>query len=134
MPDLLYVDSSAFLDRALKQKRHTAIARRMSAHVRGGGVLVSSRLISLEARRVQLRVQVEGVDARAIPRLARAIQQLPLTDEVWQLAHDIDVHIKTLDSLHLATCRLANATLLTSDDRMREVAQHLGVPVSAIRK
>lgn len=133
MPELLYVDSSAFLDRALKQKRYRTVAAKMSAHVRAGGALVSSRLIGLEARRVQVRVEIEGADASSIPRLARAIQQLPLTDEVWQAAAAIDRHIRTLDSLHLATCRLVEATLLSTDAHVREVAQYLGVPLASVR-
>ncbi len=57
---------------------------------------------------------------------------LPLTDEVWSAAHDIEADVRTLDALHLATCALVEARLLTSDIRMAVVTHQIGVPTVSL--
>lgn len=125
--DLLYIDTSVLLDRILGQKRHEDIAAAMHTHSRGGGRLVSSRLLQLEVRRVVVRESLNGHDLTSLTRLAEQIVALPVTEEVWSAAHQIDQHVKTLDSLHLATCRLVDATLLCSDSPMLSVAISMGI-------
>lgn len=41
--------------------------------------------------------------------------------------------LRTLDAIHLATCRLQGAAPLVTNDRvMRQAARHLGIPLSEI--
>ncbi|MGH9114499.1 MAG: hypothetical protein ACRDWW_01580 [Acidimicrobiales bacterium] len=46
---------------------------------------------------------------------------------MWDFAHSIDRHVKTLDSLHVATCHEVGATLLTRDVGMESIASYLGI-------
>lgn len=129
MLDLLYIDTSAVLDRALKQKRHREIAAAMRDHGRGGGRLVASRLMHLEARRAYVRERLRGFDVSAIIELADQVIPLPVTEDVWAGAHAIDQHAKTLDALHLSTCKLVAATLLSTDAPMLQAAAVVGIAV-----
>lgn len=127
MPDLLYVDTSAVLDRALGQKHHREIAAALRDHSRDDGRLVASRLMHLEARRAYVRERLRGYDVSSIVDLAALINPLPVTEEVWGEAHAIDHHVKTLDAIHLSTCRLVAATLLSTDALMLDVAGAIGI-------
>jgi predicted nucleic acid-binding protein len=131
---LLYVDTSALLDRVLGQKQHREIARAMRSCAADGGRLVASRLLHLEVRRVQVRERLDGRSLPHLDALASQITALPLTEEVWVGAFAIEQHAKTLDALHLATCQVVGATLLSSDRAMLELANHLGIEVhSSVR-
>lgn len=125
--DVLYLDTSAFLDRLFRQKGHGAVTDALMAAQRAGESVVSSRLLRLEARRTQLRV---GADWPAMDRQVRELHLLPVNEDVWRAASDIEVHVKTLDALHLATCRLVGARLLSSDEQLRSAAAALGVPIA----
>ena len=129
MASLLYVDTSALLDRALGQKRHADIADALHDHGARGDPLVSSRLLHLEVRRVQVREGLAGHDLAGLGLLADQVVPLPLTEEVWVEAHRIEQHAKTLDALHLGTCRLVEADLLCSGAAMLEVAIALGISI-----
>lgn len=129
MADLLYVDTSALLDRVLGQKSHRRIASALRSHSASGGRLVASRLLHLEVRRVLIREALEGRPISSLEKLANQVIALPLSDEVWAAAHAIESHAATLDSLHLATCQLVGATLLASDEQMLRAARSLGLPI-----
>jgi len=129
---LLYIDTSALLDRVLGQKRHTEIAVAMHDHGAAGGRLVSSRLLHLEARRVEVRERLAGHDLSSLAALAGQINALPVTEEVWSAAHAIEQHTRTLDSIHLATCKLVGAELLCSDAAMSNVADALGIALHPV--
>lgn len=131
MPALLYVDTSALLDRVLGQKRHVDIAAAMRSSALAGGRLVASRLLHLETRRVFVRERLEGRHLPALITLAGEINPLPVTEDVWAVAHGIEQHTKALDSLHLATCRLVDAELLCSDRNMLSVAAAMGIAIHA---
>lgn len=132
MAELLYVDTSALLDRVLRQKRHKAVEAVMHAHGSRGGLFVSSRLLHLEVRRVEVRERLAGGDLGFLGELAAQIAALPVTDEVWSAAYGIEQHARTLDALHLATCELVGATLLSTDDSMVELAPVLGIEVAQL--
>ena len=129
MAALLYVDTSALLDRVLGQKRHRTIARALREHGAAGGTLVASRLLHLEVRRVQVRERLAGRDVGPLQLLAEQVRPLPLTDEVWTAAFEIEQHAKTLDALHLATCKLVGAQLLATDEAMLQAARSLGLGI-----
>lgn len=135
MPELLYIDTSAFFDRLLAQNRHEEIAEATTRSLDAGGTVVSSRLLWLEAARVRTREALLGNDLGApIAASLAAITRLPLTEEICQDAASIPVHVRTLDALHLATCRAAGATLLASDVLLTAAADSLGVPLAPTRR
>lgn len=132
MADRLYLDSSSFLTLLLQQDRHATIEAAVSEWERRGASVVSSRLLWLEAQRVTVReAVVSDNDIRAeVREHLKGIARLPLTEDVWTRAAGIDQHLKTLDSIHLATCELDGATLLTAglDSAIRKVAEARGLP------
>jgi predicted nucleic acid-binding protein len=93
-----------------------------------GTPLMSSTLLRLETTRLLRR---EGLDPfLAEPHLQR-IALISINDQTLRLAGTFIPHIKTLDSIHLATLLLAdpNATLATHDGTMASVARELGIGV-----
>lgn len=129
MPKLLYVDTSAVLDIALAQKHHSSISAALVEHGKSGGRLVASRLLQLEARRAYVRESLRGNSIPSVLELAAQITALPASDQVWDEAYAIRHHVRTLDALHLATCRLVDAALLSTDAGMLQVAEALGLIV-----
>lgn len=128
MPELLYVDTSAFLRRVFGADGADLVDRAVAGCLSRGGHPVSSRLLWLEARRVGIREQLLGNDVRAVIEAnLDGVGKLPVTDEVWSGAEAIGEHIKTLDSLHLATCEIVEAELVTFDRTMRMVARSRGI-------
>ncbi|MCL2781448.1 MAG: PIN domain-containing protein [Actinomycetia bacterium] len=129
---LLYLDSSAFLRRAFGHAGTAVVDTAVADYRARGGAVVSSRVLWLEARRVAIRETLLGNDvAEPVERQLDTVEKLPMTEDVWQRAAAIEQHIKTLDALHLATCELIGAELLTFDATMRAVALARGVPLVA---
>ncbi|HEY3737391.1 MAG TPA: PIN domain-containing protein [Jatrophihabitans sp.] len=130
MADLLYVDTSALLRRALGHSDSERVARLTRDVVERGGLLVSSRLLWLEVRRTLVRERLSGNDiSGGVTEALAYISELRVTDQVWDAAHAIEAHIRTLDALHVATCLVAGAALLSFNQNMRSVARTLGVAV-----
>jgi predicted nucleic acid-binding protein len=130
---LLYLDSSALLRRALRQPGGEDVLRVTRAWIDQGGQVASSRLLWLEARRVAVRERFLGRPvADAVDAALDRVVALPLNEDVWSGAHSIEQHVKTLDALHIATCQLAEATLLTFDTGMRKVAESLAIPLADV--
>lgn len=131
MPPALYIDTSAFLRRVLSSDDLDRVDATAASYTARGTEVVSSRLLRLEALRVSIREQLRGNDIHDVVHADLVtITQLPVTDEVWALAESIEQHLKTLDSLHLATCELIGADLLTFDHTMRAVAQQRGIALA----
>ncbi len=123
---MIYIDTSAFLDRMLGQNNHVEITTVLKRAERASEPTVSSRLLQLEARRVQVR---ESLDPDLVQANVDRVHLLPMTEEVWQGAFKIESHVRTLDALHLATCSVVQARLMTSDVQMAQVADDLGIDV-----
>lgn len=134
MIDPLYVDTSAVLAVALGEADGPRVQDAIATHAERGADVVSSRLLALEVRRVEVRERSAGRDARQLVAYAAAIRSLPLDEEVWRQAAAIELHLKTLDSLHLATCAVAGATLLTLDRTMGSVAASIGVTLHPLSR
>lgn len=131
MSDLLYVDASAFLRRVLNADGADAIDAVIARYADGGGKVVSSRMLWLEARRVTVRERHDGNDiAEVVEENLAGIERLPVTEDIWGLAHAIEAHVRTLDSLHLATCAAVDAHLLSFDAQMRTAATAMGLQVA----
>ena len=128
MPLLLYVDSSAFLRRVFGDEGADVVDKAVARYLRRGATVVSGRLLWLEARRVSVRERLLGNDVEdVVTANLAAVTELPFTDQIWAGAHAIEQHVKTLDSIHLATCQAAGADLLTFDGTMRTVAEAIGI-------
>ncbi len=130
----LYVDSSVWLTIALSQTGWEIVAAALDQAQDDGYRLASSRLLWLEAARVATRERLIGNNVDAVlDESLNFIDQLPMTEEVWDRAASIEQHIKTLDAIHLATCEISGATLATvgPDGAMSKVAEARGVPLLA---
>jgi uncharacterized protein len=128
----LYVDSSSLLTLVLGQTGSADLRARIASWEDEGGEITSSRLLWLEARRVVIRERLAGNDFAAIAEDALArVQQVPVTDEVWEHAAAIEQHVRALDAIHLATCELIGATLLTAglDQTIGAVAETRNIPL-----
>jgi uncharacterized protein len=124
----LYVDTSALLRRVLNKDEAAAIDQLLREQRAADGAIVSSRLLWLEARRAAVRERSQGNDITTVlEQNLQTVQLLPMTDAVWERAFAIETHVKTLDSLHLATCALVDATLMSFDAQMRAAALAMGV-------
>lgn len=118
---MIYLDTSSFLALMFGQADHARVRATLATH---HGPIVSSRLLALECRRFQVR---EGRSWADFEERLRTIDLLPVDESVLSAAFDIGVHVKTLDALHLGTCRIVGAHLLTSDKLMASAAQELGL-------
>ncbi|MDR1807959.1 MAG: PIN domain-containing protein [Propionibacteriaceae bacterium] len=89
--------------------------------------LVSSQLLRLEVTRVLRRENLDAADA-AEPYLRR-IALVSIDDATLAAAAAIPEHLKTLDSIHLATLLRTDptATLVTHDNLLATVAAAHGV-------
>ncbi len=132
MAERLYVDSSVLVTIALSQTGWETVAETLGQAQDDGYRLASSRLLWLEAVRVATRERLIGNNIDAVlDENLNFVDQLPITETVWERAATIEQHLKTLDAIHLATCEIAGATLATVgvDGAMRRVAQARGVPL-----
>lgn len=124
---MIYIDTSAFLRCVLGQDTSGALALQREWVKAQKEQLISSELLKLEARRVQVRI------GGAWPEFQRELEYVELAEvesEDFRLAFSIEHHVKSLDALHLASCMKIGAdALITSDKNMREVAEHLDIPV-----
>jgi predicted nucleic acid-binding protein len=119
----LYVDSSVLLhailgteDRALAWYREATTSSRV----------FSSTLLRLDVTRVLHR---DGQELVIAEPFLRRISLISVTDRTLIRAGAITCHIKTLDSIHLATILDADPTLtlVTHDAAMARAAKTLGI-------
>ncbi len=89
---------------------------------------MSSTLLRLECTRLLRR---EGLDHSLAEPYLQRIALVSINDHTLRLAGTIMPHIKTLDSIHLATLLLVDpdAVLATHDAAMARVARELGLSV-----
>jgi uncharacterized protein len=125
----LYVDTSG-LARVLLD---TPEKREIVAQMAGRDLVISSRLLRIELRRVALREgELDGVD-----QLLAGISLVPIDEGILVAAESVKpANVATLDALHLATVvRLAGAdvvdAVLTYDKRLAEATRHHGLEVVA---
>lgn len=122
---LIYLDSSV----ALRTILDVPERQRLQAWMQSPATtFVASRLLRTEVVRV-LRRELRPI-RDAAPLLDR-VGLLDITRETHAVAESIERHIKTLDSLHLATALLLGdaVSLATHDATMRSAGEHLGLQV-----
>lgn len=141
----MYVDSAILIKLVVREPDSFFYVKLLE----GARGLRSSELAVTECRSVLERKRQQGeLDATtrdgAWKRLGSFWQRggmalLPLTrrvlDEAGEMIADCVAvaPLRTLDAIHLATCRLQGAPQLVTNDRvMRLAARHLGLPLAAM--
>ena len=135
----LYIDTSTLVRLSgVERPGHPSLTTLVDGYLDNGGRLVSSEILRLEVRRVAVRIINSGHDASALLASLAAVTDLRAFDsEVRTRAWAITQTIKTLDSIHVATCALLrdeglDIAMATSDLTMRSVAQALGLAVQFV--
>lgn len=128
----LYVDSSSLLTWILLQPGGDVVQARISTWHPEREV-VSSRLLELEIRRTLIREErLGGQPPPGVQDILNVVRLLPISEQVWDRAASIEQHLRALDAIHLATCELIGATLLTAglDRTIASVAVTRGIPTT----
>lgn len=126
----IYLDTSA----ALKQVRHEEHSGSLVDYlVRSAGegiAITSSALLDVELARFAVR---EGLDhAEYIAPVLGPVARRQISRRVVRDAAAIDIHIRSLDAIHVATAAALGEDLVaivTYDKQMVRVAAHLDLPV-----
>lgn len=128
MPDIAYLDLSAFVKLVVRETETAALRRFLKRWPRRA----SSALVRAEAVRAVRRAGAEAV-ARTLT-LLRRMHLVALDDEMLERAGLLDpVTLRTLDAIHLATALSLQGDLgvvITYDERMAEGARALGLRVA----
>jgi predicted nucleic acid-binding protein len=124
-----YLDSSAIVKLIIAEPQSTALRR----YLRRRRPLVSSALARTEVLRAVLGEGELGL-ARARAVLAR-LDLVRLNDRLLDDAGGLrPAEVRSLDAIHLATALRLGSDLghvVTYDDRMRDAARRMGVPIAA---
>lgn len=124
----LYLDASALVKLVVPERETAAL----TAFVDQQAVLTSSSLARVEVMRA---VRPHGADAIAAGRsLVAQLDLVQLDDELLDLAAEIDLPLRSLDAIHVASALELGNTLLalvTYDAQMNRAATALGLPVAA---
>jgi predicted nucleic acid-binding protein len=127
----IYVDSSSLLRIATGDHDGAELNETLQKYINLGIEPISSKLLELECHRASVRLAYEGQPPLRIERLLERFRLLAITDQIWEIAMGIEVPIKSLDAIHLATCSiLSDCVLLTSDKNMRAVAAGMGIKLA----
>lgn len=124
MVNRLYLDTSV----AVHALRGTPAAERWFDEVANGrGLeLVSSRILRTELTRVLRRDRQPVADRDLI---LDHVATVPLSDSILTIAETITEHVKTLDSIHLASALVlgSGVTVVSHDENLKRIAEVLGL-------
>lgn len=126
----LYVDTSAALKQVREEPETSAYLAFLADRLTEGVALTSSLLLDVELARFAVR---EGLDIEehVAPVLASYARR-HISTRVIQSAASIQVHVRSLDAIHLATAAALGTDLVavvTYDRQMHRAARALGLPV-----
>lgn len=126
-----YIDTSALL-RALDAHHPSspALQKFFEREDLWNGGLYSSELAYLEAVRVSVRDNDENLRKRIDAIFnSPSMTVIPIDAQVMEMARNIDVHIKSLDAIHVATnmTHRSGWPVLTYDDNMIKVLSHYNI-------
>jgi uncharacterized protein len=128
---LIYIDTSALL-KLVKDDEPEGPALRTYLREQSSEQLVSSALISVEARRGTLRFAPQRLPRTDL--LLADVTQLELSTAVLEVAGRIpDPMLRSLDAIHLASAlaiRSDLTALLSYDQRLLDVAAAHGLPIA----
>lgn len=129
MSEVAYLDASALVKLSIEEEHSTALRR--ASH--GWRRHASSRLAVTEVLRVVRRFDVaaEPVARSVLSRVALVVADDGI---LFAAAHLDPPALRSLDAIHLATAlrlRDSLAAFVSYDERQREAAEALGLPVSS---
>lgn len=120
-----YIDASIALH-ALLPGGDARARRWLDATILAGDEIYSSTLLHLELTRVLRR---EGLDVSMARPVLDRVNLVSIDDGILRFAAAIELHVKSLDAIHLATCGLLGSgiAVVTHDENMATVAASLGL-------
>jgi len=125
---LAYLDSSAFVKTIVEEPE----SRRLASWLPDWPRRASSELLRAEAVRAVRPHGPETVQ-RARDELA-GVELVPVDRMLLDAAADLDVEVRSLDAIHLATALALGrdlGVLVTYDERMTRAARELAIEVAA---
>lgn len=129
---LVYVDSTVAVAVAFREPGWQRLADRYRRLREQGRIVVASKLLRTEVRRVfyRLRESFDGADASV-----EWINLIEVDADAVGRAGDLRVHVKTLDAIHLAVALSLDEKdqpleLWTLDGQMRRAATALGLTLA----
>ncbi len=133
---IYFLDTSAVI-KLLIREDGTDEMERLFGGVGDADILISSEVLRLELHRIGVR---EAIPRRDVEDILSRISVVPLDDRILQAAIDIDLHIRSLDAIFVATCLelvrnpyasmfADQVTMVTRDDNMKKVTALLSAKV-----
>lgn len=125
---MLYIDTSASAKLLLEEDESAELLAFLTA---GDQLLLTSRVGVVELRRVGRR---SGAGADRADAVAATLAVVELDAEVERIAVGLDLELRSLDAIHLATALAAGPSLdgfVCYDARLARAAVRVGLPVVA---
>jgi predicted nucleic acid-binding protein len=127
----IYVDSSALVKRAIRERESAELIDTLDRHQSEGIVLFSSTLAWIEVTRtLRLRLDLEPpAEVAQLGDIALSgVLESPITGQVVSIARRLGPStLRSLDAIHLATAALLAADLVCAyDKRLLIAASELG--------
>ena len=122
----IYVDSSALIKRAIREKESSALIDAVDQWVTKHAVLYSSTLAWIEVSRIvrsRLDKEPPAEIVQSIENAVAGISECRITEPVSEIARRLGPStVRSLDAIHLATATLLGADLVCAYDRRLLVA------------
>jgi predicted nucleic acid-binding protein len=126
----IYLDTSAALKQVRREEHSNALVDYLVRSAGDGIAITSSVLLDIELARFAVR---EGLDHEShVAPVLGPIARRQISRRVVADAITIDLHIRSLDAIHVATAAALGEDLVavvTYDKQMVRAADHLGLPV-----
>lgn len=126
---VVYVDSSVLLARRLGDQATAAGVAVLARALHPGDRVLSSQLAEVEVHRVLRRL--DRVDRAGNPRaddldvILGGVALVSVDEQILRVARDLTVsNLATLDSVHVATALLCEASIVLTTDRQMSAACH----------
>jgi predicted nucleic acid-binding protein len=126
----IYLDTSAALKQVRREEHSNALVDYLVRSAGDGIAITSSVLLDIELARFAVR---EGLDHEShVAPVLGPIARRQISRRVVADAITIDLHVRSLDAIHVATAVALGDDLVavvTYDKQMVRAAGHLGLPV-----
>lgn len=126
----IYLDTSAALKQVRHEEHSTSLVDYLVRSAGEGIAITSSVLLDVELARFAVR---EGLDhAEHVAPVLGPVARRQISRRVVGDAAAIDIHIRSLDAIHVATAAALGEDLVaivTYDKQMVRAADHLNLPV-----
>lgn len=133
MIEVYYLDTSAAVKLIRREKESADLSRELAlASETRAARFISSHLLATELRRVAHRI---GHPQEKVTRILEGVNLVDLGKAYLNRAASYEMHIKTLDALHLATAEFnlgEGLSILTFDAQMITAARSMGIKVTTL--